>query len=129
MTMTKLLNAPIAYAMMGFMLLIGVQAPAFADIVGTQDLTMQVELQIQRDDVRDLMAREDVRAALAQYGVSASDIDTRIDNLTQSELLMVQDQMSELPAGAGGVIGAVVGIILIFVLLDLLGATDVFPRI
>ena len=128
MNMTNLIKRPIAYTMISFMVLIGFQAPAMADIVDTQDLTMQVELQMQRDNVRDLMAREDVRAAFSGYGVSASDIDARIDNLTSSELLMVQEKMADLPAG-GSVIGAVVGIILIFVLLDLLGATDVFPRI
>ena len=128
MKMTKLIKAPIACTLMTFIMLMGFQVPAMADIVDTQSLTMQVELQLQRDNVRDLMARDDVRAAFAGYGVSASDIDTRIDNLTSSELLMVQSQMEDLPAG-GSVIGAVVGIILIFVLLDLLGATDVFPRI
>ena len=49
-------------------------------------------------------------------------------NLTESELLQIQDGLAELPAG-GSVVGIVVGIILIFVLLDLLGATDVFSAI
>ena len=100
-----------------------------ADVVGTKQLTMQAELQLQRNDVRDLIAREDVRAGLLDYGVSLADIDTRIDNLTASELLQIQNQLAVLPAGADGVLGVVLTLILIFVLLDLLGATDVFPRI
>jgi hypothetical protein len=36
--------------------------------------------------------------------------------------------MDMLPAGSGA-LGLVLGIILIFVLLDVLGATDIFPRI
>ena len=110
------------------MLFLGVQTPAMADIVGTQDLTMQAELQLQRDDVRQLVAREDIRSALLDYGVNPADIDTRIDNLTSGELLQIQNQLGDLPAGSG-VLSVVLTIILIFVLLDLLGATDVFPRI
>jgi hypothetical protein len=76
------------------------------------------------------IAREDVRAGLLGYGVSPEDIEKRIDNLTASELLQIQNKLADLPAGAdGGVLGAVLAIILIFVLLDVLGATDVFPRI
>ena len=100
-----------------------------ADVVGTKELTMQAQLQVQRNDVRDLIAREDVRAGLLGYGVSLVDIDKRIDNLTTSELLQIQNQLGALPAGADGVLGVVLTLILIFVLLDVLGATDVFPRI
>jgi len=128
MKISKILKTPIAYSMIISMLFLGVQTPAMADIVGTQDLTMQAELQLQRDDVRQLVAREDIRSALLDYGVNPADIDTRIDNLTSGELLQIQNQLGDLPAGSG-VLSVVLTIILIFVLLDLLGATDVFPRI
>jgi hypothetical protein len=111
------------------MLFVSIQAPAMADVVGTKELTMQAELQLQRNDVRELVAREDVRAGLLGYGVSPADIDKRIDSLTSSELLQIQNQLAVLPAGAEGVLGIVLTLIVIFVLLDLLGATDVFPNI
>jgi len=107
---------------------VGIQAPAMADIVDTPMLALQADMQMQRDDVRVLMARDDVRAALLGYGVSPADMDSRINSLTQSELLQIQNQLDALPAGSSAV-GLVLGVILIFVLLDVLGATDVFPRI
>lgn len=110
------------------MLFVSVQAPALADVVSTKELATQAQLQVQRDDVRQLIAREDVRAGLIGYGVSPADIEARIDNLTASELLQIQNQLDVLPAGSG-VLSVVLTIILIFVLLDVLGATDVFPRI
>lgn len=110
------------------MLFIGVQAPAMAAMVDTPALGMQADLQIQRDALREFIARDEVRAALLEYGVSAADAEARIDQLNPDELLQMQNQITQLPAG-GGVLGVVVGVILIFVLLDLLGATDVFPRI
>jgi len=85
-------------------------------------------VQTQRDALRLLVARDDVRAALAERGVSAADLDARINQLTPAELLQIQQQMDALPAGSGAV-SLVLSVILIFVLLDLLGATDVFPRI
>ena len=107
---------------------VGIQAPAMADIVDTPMLALQADMQMQRDDVRVLLARDDVRASLLGYGVSPADMDARINSLTQSELLQIQNQLDSLPAGSSAV-GLVLGVILIFVLLDVLGATDVFPRI
>lgn len=128
MKMIKMLRTPAAYSMIVSMLFLSVQAPSMADIVGTQELTMQVELQLQRDDVRDLIARDDVRDALLGYGVNPADVDTRIDNLTSSELLQIQNQLGDLPAGSGA-LGAVLTVLLILILLDVVGATDIFPRI
>jgi hypothetical protein len=105
-----------------------VSLPAMAGIVDTQTLATQADLQTQRNDVRALMARDDVRSALAGYGVSPADLDARVNNLTQGELLQIQQQLDSLPAG-GSAVGLVLSVILIFVLLDVLGATDVFPRI
>ena len=129
MNINKFLRTPATLAMITTLLFVSIQAPAMADVVGTKELTMQAELQIQRNDVRDLIAREDVRAGLLGYGVSPADIDKRIDNLTAGELLQIQNQLDVLPAGADGVLGVVLTLIVIFILLDLLGATDVFPRI
>jgi hypothetical protein len=128
MKIVKMLRTPAVYSLIVSLLAVNLQAPAMADMVDTSALNAQAELQMQRDDVRSFMVRDDVRAALLNYGVNAADADARIDNLSSSELAQIQGQIAELPAG-GGVLGVVVGIILIFVLLDLLGATDVFPRI
>ncbi|MDP1931237.1 MAG: PA2779 family protein [Gammaproteobacteria bacterium] len=128
MKISKMMKAPGILSMTVLLATAGIQAPAMADIISTSDLAMAAELQMQRDDVRSLMARDDVRSAMLAYGVNPADIDARINSLTESELLQIQNQMAQLPAG-GNVVGIVVGVILIFVLLDLLGATDVFPRI
>ena len=105
------------------------QAPVMAAMVDNNQLAMQAQLQLQRDEVRSLMAREDVRDAMLGYGVSAADVDARINNLTESELLQIQDRLAQLPAGGDGVLGAVVLILLILVMLDVLGTTDIFPGI
>ena len=129
MKITKMLRTPGILSVALALTVVSFQAPAMADMVGTPALAMQAEIQMQRDDVRSFMARDDVRHAMLGYGVSAADVDARINNMTESELLQIQNQMDMLPAGANGAVGLVLGVILIFVLLDLLGATDVFPGI
>lgn len=105
-----------------------VQMPASAAPVSNSQLSIQSELQLQRDDVRTLLDREDVRSALLGYGVNASDAEQRINNMTESELRQIHDRMSNLPAGEGA-LGAVLTVLLILILLDVIGATDIFPRI
>ncbi|MES3006804.1 MAG: PA2779 family protein [Pseudomonadota bacterium] len=129
MKIIKMLRKPAVFAVVVALSAAGIHAPVMAAPIATAEIAMQAELQMQRDDVRSMMARADVRDAMLGYGISASDIDTRINNLTESELLQIQNQLAGLPAGGNGVVGVVLAIILIFVLLDVLGATDVFPRI
>ncbi len=129
MKMTSMLKTPVTITMIVSMLFLSVQTPVMADIVDTKELTMQVELQQQRDAVRELVARDEVRSALLGYGVNPADVDARIDNLTGSELMKIQKQLGDLPAGGDGILSVLLTLIVIFVLLDLLGATDVFPNI
>lgn len=128
MKITKLLRTPGILSVALALTTVGIHAPVMADMVGTPALAMQAELQMQRNDVRTFMARDDVRQAMLGYGVNAADIDARINNMTESELLQIQHQMDMLPAG-GNAVGLILGVILIFVLLDLLGATNIFPSI
>jgi hypothetical protein len=130
MTMTKMLGKPLALTLLAATLSVGMQAPANAGLVDNEQLAVQAELQMKRDEVRTFMARSDVRAALLDYGVSPADVDARIDNLSEAELLRIQHQLDQMPAGGdGGILGAILVVILIFVLLDVLGATDVFPNV
>ena len=55
-------------------------------------------------------------------------VSQRLDRLTDAELQQLAQKSEELPAGQG-VLGVVLAIILVLVILDLLGATDVFPVI
>ena len=117
-------------AMTSVFFTVSVQTPVMAAMVDNHQLATQAQLQLQRDQLRTFLAREDVRQAMLGYGVPDADVDARINNLTEAELLQIQDRLAKLPAGGdGGVLEAVLVVILIFVLLDLLGATDVFPNV
>ena len=88
----------------------------------------------QNDQVNDKAAllqsfqRADVRAQLASMGVSSADLESRINQMTHEEIALLNQQMADLPAGAGAV-GTVLFIFLVFVITDVIGATDIFPFI
>lgn len=121
------LNRAFRWTLIAVFLSASVQAQA--GMVGNEQLQQQTQTEAQRDEVRNLLARDDVRAALQGYGVSEEAAAERINNMTPAELQQMQDQLSSLPAGGDGALGIILGIIFIFIILDLLGATDIFPRI
>jgi Na+-transporting NADH:ubiquinone oxidoreductase subunit NqrC len=99
-----------------------------AGMLDTAQLAQQQQSQQQRQDIQSLLAREDVAAYLSEQGVDAADLQGRINSLSDAEINRMHDQLNELPAG-GSVLGAVLLIIVIFMLLDMGGVTDIFPRI
>lgn len=108
--------------------LVSIQMPAMADIVSTDQIATEQRNQVQRDAVRGFLDRTDVQAQLEARGVDAVDALKRVDSLTATELASLSEQIDTLPAGEGA-LGFVIGLIVIFMLLDIAGVTDVFPAI
>ena len=79
-------------------------------------------------DVRDALAREDVRMAMERLGVDPADADARIASLSDAELLRMQGELDRLPAGGDAI--AVIGVVfLVLLILELVGVTNIFNRI
>lgn len=72
--------------------------------------------------------RSDVRQQLLDMGVSPRDIETRIKLMTHEEIAQLNQQIDELPAG-GDLLGVLLIIFIVFVITDVIGATDIFPFI
>jgi len=106
----------------------GLQAPAHAAIVGTDALVADAELQTQRQTLNETLMRDDVRDQMLALGVDPADVQQRIDSLTPAELAQIQGKLDQLPAGGDG-LGTVALVLLILILLDIAGVTDIFPRI
>ena len=101
---------------------------AQAAIVSNQQIlhaTYQVNDKL---SLRLTLNREDVQQQLLDMGVNPDDIESRVNQMTKEEIALLNQQMAELPAGAG-VLGAVVLVFLVFVITDVIGATDIFPFI
>ncbi len=83
-----------------------------------------------RARVMDFMAREDVRRQLETLGIDPDEAASRAASLSDAEIQQIAGKMDQLPAGqnaVGAIIGAILLILLILLITDLLGVTDVFP--
>jgi len=72
--------------------------------------------------------RSDVKQQLLNMGVKPADIESRINLMTHEEIAQLNQQIDELPAG-GSILGVLLIIFIVFVITDIIGATDIFPFI
>lgn len=111
------------------MLFTGLQATVVqAALVSTQTLIQQEQAQYDRAQLQAALAQEQAVAAMQALGVDADLVQERVANMTAEELQAFNQQVDEMQAG-GSALGVVVLVFLILILLDLLGATDIFPAI
>ena len=99
-----------------------------AAVVSNDVVISQAQHDSARTELLQIMQREDVRNQLLDMGVSPSAIQSRINMMTSEEIAQLNQQMDELPAG-GDVLGVLLVIFIVFVITDVIGATDIFPFI
>jgi hypothetical protein len=99
---------------------------AHAGMIGTDTVVQQEQLDIQRSELKEFLARDDIRDQLIAWGVNPADAASRVDSLNAQEVQTMSQRMRELPAG-GDVLGAVVFVFLVLLVTDILGYTDIFP--
>ncbi|HDZ39577.1 MAG TPA: hypothetical protein ENH62_15100 [Marinobacter sp.] len=102
--------------------------PASASIVGTGELLTEQRADIDRDALMGMLERDEVKSTLASMGVGEQEVRDRIQSLTPSELADFKQQLAQAPAGEG-VVGIIVLFLLVFIITDMLCATDIFPFI
>ena len=108
-------------------LALGMQTPAVAGIVGTSEAVSAARQETPLSTVQAAIARDDVRAKLAELGVNAAELDSRLAALTQAEVSILADKLDEAPAGGDAL--AVIGIVFVVLLiLELTGVIDIFKK-
>ncbi|MFP1683510.1 PA2779 family protein [Alloalcanivorax sp. C16-1] len=101
---------------------------AQAAMVTTDGMVANEQRAAMEQKVMRLMEQDAAAKVLAQNGVTPQDVQKRLDRLSNQELQKLATKADQMPAG-GSVLGVILAVILILVLLDLLGATNVFPAI
>ena len=101
---------------------------AHAAVVGNGQLIHQVQQANDRDALLQTISRADVQEQLLAMGVTMADIESRINQMTQEEVAQLNLQIDQMPAG-GGVLGVALVVFIVFVVTDVIGATDIFPFI
>lgn len=102
-----------------------VSVSAHAGMVGTGELIQQQQVDLDRQQLLSMLETQEVKDKLAQMGVSEDQVAERIQNLTPAELADFEQQLAQAPAGEG-VVGIIVLFLLVFIITDMLCATNVF---
>jgi len=125
--MNKYLMRFSSRVVMASMLSMSVWMPgAQASMVSGEQVIASQSVQHDRERLRSLFERADVREQLLARGVDASSAQARIDALTDSEVASIAGKLDSLPAG-GDVIDALIFVFLVLLVTDILGFTKVFP--
>lgn len=101
---------------------------ATAGVVGTGELLTEQRADLDRQSLLNMLERDEVKSKLADMGVSQEQVEQRIQNLTPAELSSFEQQLAEAPVGED-VVGIIVLFLLVFVITDMLCATNIYPFI
>lgn len=108
------------------MLVLGMSQASAAVFTSEQVIANQ-QFNFNKQQVLSYVDSAEVQNKLIELGVSPADAKQRIANMTAEELSALNSQMNEMPAG--GIIGVVVTVLVVVVVTDLMGLTDVYPFI
>ena len=109
-------------------LFLSLQPTVNAAIVSTSDLVAEQQSHVDREYLLNSLDREEVQVALVSQGVDLEMAKLRVAGMTDSEVRTLNAKMDALPA-ASGVVGTVVFILIVLLITDLVGVTDVYPFI
>ena len=103
---------------------------AQAQIVGTDTLLAHKQADTIRSSLLVKLQREEVKEQLVLLGVNPNDAIARVNSLTPEEIVALDQQVDALPAGSGAnFLGFALFVFTLFVITDVIGATDIFPFI
>ncbi|MBM7060072.1 PA2779 family protein [Pseudomonas sp. UL073] len=102
---------------------------AQAAMIGTPQVLQQQQHQVDQAQLRAMLDDQQVQQKLEAFGVERTQVEARIASLTPAELAQFNQQLQQEPAGASGVVGIIVLFLVIFIITDMLCATDIFSFI
>ena len=121
---------PVSVVLVVCMLLLVVPLqPCMAALIGTETVLDAARGQEARQNIDRILARE-VQRVFRMHGISPEEAKSRVNALSDAEVLAVEKRLDQLPAGGDGVGAVIFAVLFVFVVLlitDILGYTDVFP--
>ena len=119
------------FAMILLLLLMStLNQPAGAAMVGTEELLMSDRNQETRSYLQQMMSRKDIQEALVARGIDFQEAQIRIDSLTDSEIELIFNKITDLPAGGidAAFVLILVGIIVVLIIIvEYTSAVPMFP--
>jgi hypothetical protein len=101
---------------------------ALAGIIATPAAIAAQENHAGLSRLKELLAREDVRAQLEQLGIDPAVAEQRVNALTPSEIAQLQPQLDRLPAGGDGLLVVIGVVFIVLIILELVGVIHIFSK-
>ena len=124
----RLMTRPLA-CLLSAMLAIMPILPAQAAMIGNGEIINPAQTAISDGKLQQFLDREDARQQLQDWGVSPESLQARINGLTDAELARINQEIDSLNAGGTSILGILLIIFIVFVITDVIGATNIFPFI
>jgi hypothetical protein len=123
-----IIQRPLALLLSALLMLMPVMG-AQAAMLGTDTLITATQSQQSITELQQLLERQDAQQQLLALGVSPEQVRERVASLSDSELARINQGIDTLNAGGESVLGILLVIFIVFVITDVIGATDIFPFI
>lgn len=111
---------------LSFSLIVLPLGQAQAAMIGNGQIIEEVQATLDRDAVLQILARDEAQQQLIALGVSPELVTQRVAQMTDQEVAQLNQHLKELPAG-GDVLGVLLVLFIVFIITDMLGATNIFP--
>jgi Family of unknown function (DUF6627) len=126
--MMQYIQRPLAWFLSAMLLLMPMM-PAQAAMIGTDQIINQTDSSLTLEKLQQFLDREAIQKQLHAWGVSPDRIKERVNRLTDMELARINRDINDLNAGGESILGVLLIIFIVFVITDVIGATNIFPFI
>jgi len=123
----KFMQPPLAWFLSAMLVLMPMMS-AQAAMIGTDQIINQTDSSLTQEKLQQFLDREAAQKQLHAWGVSPDWIEDRVNKLTDMELARINQGIDNLNAG-GDVLGVLLIIFIVFVITDVIGATNIFTFI
>jgi hypothetical protein len=122
---------PVSVVVIIFMLsLVVPYQSCLAALIGTETVLNTAPGHEARQQVKQILDREEIQKVLRAQGVSTEEAKARVDALSDAEAVRLAEKLNQLPAGGdalGTIVFAALFVFVVLLVTDILGYTDVFP--
>ena len=118
----------VAVTMMAALLNLSLVQTAAAARIGTGEALRITDRAQVLSAAEAVLARADVRAVLTAHGVSTDDALARVAALSEEELVALQQEFDQLPAGGIGLFEVLGVTFVVLLVLELTGTINIFSR-
>jgi hypothetical protein len=93
-------------------------------LVSTDSMIHAGEENYSQQQLQTALESEELKLQLQELGVDTAQLNDRIGSLTPTEIAQLNAQLEQQPAG--GIVGVLLTVFIVFIITDMLCATDIF---